>query len=45
MKGINPSYEGTMFIDATLKKGYQKPLVMDQEIINKVESKWETYWK
>ena len=45
IKGINPSYEGTMFIDATWKKGYQKPLVMDQEIINKVESKWETYWK
>ena len=36
---------GLMFIDATWKKGYQKPLVMDQEIINKVESKWETYWK
>ena len=45
LQGISPFYDGTMFIDATWKKGYQKPLVMDQKIINKVESKWESYWK
>ena len=45
LNGINPTYNGTMFIDSTWKKGYQKPLVMDPQIINKVENRWEEYWK
>jgi hypothetical protein len=34
-----------MGIDATWKQGYQKPLVMDPEIIKKVDSEWSRYSK
>ncbi len=43
--GAVPKYEGIMGIDATWKGGYQKTLEMDDAIINKVNEKWETYWK
>ena len=44
-RGLAPIYSGVMGIDATWKQGYQKPLVMDPEIIEKVDSKWSLYWK
>jgi UbiD family decarboxylase len=37
-RGIAPVYSGAMGIDATWKQGYQKPLVMDPEIVKKVDS-------
>ncbi len=43
--GISPIYRGKMGIDATWKKGYPNPLVMTDEIINKVNDKWDSYWK
>jgi len=44
-RGLAPVYSGVMGIDATWKQGYQKPLVMDPEIVKKVDSKWSRYWK
>ncbi len=44
-KGIAPSYSGVMGIDATWKPGYQKPLVMDPDIVRKVDRRWAEYWK
>ena len=43
--GAVPKYSGTMGIDATWKGGYQKTLEMQDDIIKKVNEKWETYWK
>ncbi len=43
--GISPIYKGVMGIDATWKRGYPKPLVMDQKVVRLVEEKWESYWK
>jgi 4-hydroxybenzoate decarboxylase subunit C len=44
-RGIAPVYSGMLGIDATWKPGYQKPLVMDPEIVKKVDSKWSRFWK
>jgi 4-hydroxybenzoate decarboxylase subunit C len=44
-RGLAPVYSGVMGIDATWKQGYPKPLVMDPEIVKKVDSKWSRYWK
>ena len=44
-RGLAPVYSGVLGIDATWKQGYQKPLVMDPEIVKKVDSKWSRYWK
>jgi 4-hydroxy-3-polyprenylbenzoate decarboxylase len=43
--GINPIFRGKMGIDATWKKGYPSPLVMSDEIIKKVDERWDSYWK
>ena len=43
-RDLAPVYSGVMGIDATWKQGYQKPLVMDPEIVKKVDSKWSRYW-
>ncbi|MDR4504631.1 MAG: menaquinone biosynthesis decarboxylase [Candidatus Scalindua sp.] len=43
--GISPLFSGKMGIDATWKKGYPAPLVMTDEIINKVNDRWDEYWK
>ena len=43
--GAVPKYSGIMGIDATWKGGYQKTLEMQDDIINKVNEKWEIYWK
>ena len=43
--GAVPKYSGIMGIDATWKGGYQKTLEMQDDIIKKVNEKWEIYWK
>ncbi len=43
--GISPIYNGIMGIDATWKKGYPVPLVMDDKIVKKVDERWESYWR
>lgn len=45
LMGVSPIYKGVMGIDATWKKGYPKPLVMDQSIVRLVEKRWNEYWK
>jgi len=45
MIGISPVYKGAMGIDATWKQGYPKPLVMDDEIVRRVDEKWGRIWK
>ena len=43
--GISPLFKGKMGIDATWKSGYPAPLVMSEEIIKKVDERWDSYWK
>ncbi|MGB2869379.1 MAG: UbiD family decarboxylase [Bacteroidota bacterium] len=43
--GISPIYRGVLGIDATWKKGYPDPLVMEARVRRKVESRWDSYWK
>jgi len=43
--GISPVYRGVMGIDATWKPGYPAPLVMNEEIRERVNRRWEEYWK
>jgi 4-hydroxybenzoate decarboxylase subunit C len=43
--GISPVFRGKMGIDATWKKGYPSPLVMSDDIIKKVDERWDSYWK
>lgn len=45
MIGISPVYHGMLGIDATWKQGYPEPLVMDDEIIQKVDERWDSYWR
>ena len=45
MIGISPIYKGVMGIDATWKKGYPKPLVMDRSIVKRVDQRWKEYWR
>lgn len=45
LAGISPVYKGTMGIDSTWKPGYPEPLVMNEDIIKKVDEKWERIWK
>ena len=44
-RGLAPVYSGVRGIDATWKQGYQPTLVMDPELVKKVDSKWSRYWK
>ena len=43
--GISPIYRGVMGIDATWKPGYPAPLVMSEEIRERVNRRWNEYWK
>jgi 4-hydroxy-3-polyprenylbenzoate decarboxylase len=45
LAGISPLYYGVMGIDATWKPGYPAPLVMGEEIREKVNRRWEEYWR
>jgi 4-hydroxybenzoate decarboxylase subunit C len=42
--GISPIYEGTMGIDATWKRGYPETLAMDEDIVKRVDKRWNEYW-
>jgi 4-hydroxy-3-polyprenylbenzoate decarboxylase len=42
--GIAPVYNGMLGIDATWKKGYPEPLVMDDKIVKLVDRRWKEYW-
>jgi menaquinone biosynthesis decarboxylase len=44
MLGISPLYQGVLGIDATWKRGYPEALAMDEEVVNKVNRRWEEYW-
>jgi 4-hydroxy-3-polyprenylbenzoate decarboxylase len=41
--GSAPVYEGVMGIDATWKKGYPDPLVMDPSVVRRVDERWPRY--
>ncbi len=43
--GISPIFKGKMGIDATWKPGYPAPLVMPDEIMSRVDERWDAYWK
>ncbi|MBS4029556.1 MAG: UbiD family decarboxylase [Ignavibacteriales bacterium] len=43
--GISPVYNGVMGIDATWKIGYPAPLIMNEEIVKRVDAKWGRMWK
>ncbi|MCI0708431.1 MAG: UbiD family decarboxylase [Ignavibacteriae bacterium] len=43
--GISPIYKGILGIDATWKKGYPDPLVMDEKIVKLVDNRWDEYWQ
>jgi len=43
--GISPVYKGVMGIDATWKLGYPEPLAMPEEIVKRVDAKWDKIWK
>ena len=43
LEGAAPLYKGPLAIDATWKPGYPAPLVMDPDIIQKVERRWDEY--
>ncbi|MGE5314597.1 MAG: hypothetical protein ACM3Q4_07890, partial [Acidobacteriota bacterium] len=45
LHGIAPVCKGMLGIDATWKPGYQKPLVMDEAIVRRVDERWDSYWK
>ena len=45
LAGISPIYKGVMGIDATWKPGYPEPLLMNEEIIRRVDEKWGKIWK
>jgi 4-hydroxy-3-polyprenylbenzoate decarboxylase len=39
-----PVYRGCLGIDATFKRGYPEPVVMDPDIIKRVDARWHQYW-
>lgn len=45
LNGIQPVFRGTLGIDATWKKGYPLPLSMVEEIVEKVNKKWNRIWQ
>jgi UbiD family decarboxylase len=45
MAGVTPVYEGIMGIDATWKPGYPEPLEMSEDILKRVDRRWQDYWK
>jgi 4-hydroxy-3-polyprenylbenzoate decarboxylase len=44
MQGIAPVYKGVMGIDSTWKEGYPEPLSMPDEVVKKVDKRWNEYW-
>lgn len=45
LRGPIPAYAGVMGIDASLKTSYPRPLEMDPEIIQKVDRRWNEYFR
>jgi len=45
VRGIATRFSGPMGIDATWKNGYPEPLQMDDEIVKRVDARWEEYWR
>lgn len=45
LMGISPIYRGVMGLDAAWKPGYPAPLVMSDEIRERVNRRWNEYWK
>jgi 4-hydroxy-3-polyprenylbenzoate decarboxylase len=45
LRGAWPVYEGPVGIDATFKEGYPDPLVMPEEVVRKVSSRWGEYFR
>ena len=43
--GISPVYTGVMGIDATWKRGYPKALSMPDDVVARVDQRWESYWQ
>lgn len=43
IKGGHPVYAGPLFIDATWKKGYPDPLVMNDDIVKLADRRWKEY--
>ena len=43
LRGSAPSYGGVMGVDATMKPGYSEVLVMDSDIVEKVNRRWNEY--
>jgi 4-hydroxybenzoate decarboxylase subunit C len=43
--GISPIYKGVMGIDATWKTGYPEVLTMPEDVVKKVDSRWNEYWR
>jgi 4-hydroxy-3-polyprenylbenzoate decarboxylase len=44
VRGACPIHEGPLGIDATWKPGYPEPLVMDQEVVARVDRRWLEYF-
>ncbi|HEX9017175.1 MAG TPA: UbiD family decarboxylase [Chloroflexota bacterium] len=44
LRGAWPVYEGPVGIDATFKEGYPDPLVMPDEIVQRVSARWGEYF-
>lgn len=44
LRGAWPVHEGPVGIDATFKEGYPDPLVMTEEIIDRVSRRWGEYF-
>jgi 4-hydroxy-3-polyprenylbenzoate decarboxylase len=40
LDGAWPRYGGRMAIDATWKPGYPAPIVMDPEVVRRVDGRW-----
>jgi len=45
MIGAQPRFEGRMLVDATWKNGYPDPVLMDPEVVRRVDRRWSDYWK
>ncbi|MBI4605180.1 MAG: UbiD family decarboxylase [Planctomycetes bacterium] len=43
LRGACPVHEGPLGIDATMKPGYPEPLVMDPEVVDRVNRRWGEY--
>ncbi len=45
MIGAQPRWEGRLVVDATWKNGYPSPVLMDTDIVRRVDRRWSEYWK